>query len=49
MNTKTSQQLARVLMRLDRQRRRRQALMQQIAACLWWTELRAPRSGGDAA
>ena len=49
MNTKASRQLLAMLTRLDRQRRRRQALMQQIAECLWWMDLLAPRSGGDAA
>lgn len=51
MNVKASQQLARLLSHLDRQRRRRQALTRQVVQCLWWLDLRsnAPNSGGDAA
>lgn len=51
MNTKASRQLAQLLARLDRRRRKRQALMHQVVQCLWWLDIRsnAPNSGGDAA
>lgn len=50
MNTKASKQLHQLLTRLDRQRRRRQALVHQIITCLWWLDKsNAPRYGGDAA
>jgi hypothetical protein len=48
MNTKASKQPDELLTRLDRQRRRRQALMLLVMTCLWLGKP-APRYGGDAA